>query len=61
MEETQSVTVEWTAEDIMNIRPTWDYDKCSDELTAIADLLQERSIEFGFDLLDSLLDKEEEN
>jgi len=49
--------VGWIAEDVQDVRPDWDLHKCENELSKIADLLEEKIVEFGSKQLDSMLPK----
>lgn len=52
-----SVTITWVPEDIKTLRPKWSLNKCERALEEIAKVLQDRSIEEGWNIIDSILEK----
>ena len=47
--------VVWVAEDVQQIRPDWDLDRCERELSRVSDRLVEKIVEFGSKTLDFFL------
>lgn len=47
--------VSWRAEDVLDLRPRWTLERCEDELASVEKHLRDRSIEFGWEVLDDLL------
>ena len=45
----------WTAENVKAIRPDWSYEECEKALSKIEKRLNERCIELGWEVLDTLL------
>lgn len=50
-----SVVIAWTAEDVKTLRPDWSEDQCEDFLKRIEHTLRDRSIEFGWTIIESEL------
>lgn len=50
-----SVVIAWTSEDIKTLRPDWSEEQCEDFLQRIEDVLRDRSIEFGWTIIESEL------
>jgi len=50
-----SVVIAWTAEDIKTLRPGWTEEQCEDFLQQIENVLRDRSIEFGWTIIESEL------
>lgn len=48
--------IAWTAGDVKSIRPRWSMKKCEEQLLANRKWLEERLIEVGWDVLDTLID-----
>ena len=53
------VTVSWCPIDIKTIREDWSDEKCMEALADIAGMLEDRSIELGWEVIESLLDYHE--
>ena len=53
-----SVTIKWVSADILSLRPDWTHDECEAFLDSVHKPLQDRSIEFGWELLEGLLPPE---
>jgi hypothetical protein len=51
----EAVVIAWTVDDIKTLRPDWTEDQCADFLDRIEDILRERSIEFGWSIIESEL------
>ena len=49
------VVIAWTVDDIKSLRPDWTEDQCADFLERIQDILRDRSIEFGWTIIESEL------
>lgn len=47
--------VQWVAEDVKAIRPSWSLSRCEEELGGIENLLRDRTIELGWGVMDELL------
>lgn len=50
------VSVSWCPADIKAIREDWSDEKCMEVLSDIGGLLEDRSIELGWEVIQSLLD-----
>lgn len=50
--------VVWTAEDIQTLRPDWDLEKCADWLQRNERHIQDRLVELGWEVIESLLGSE---
>ena len=51
----EAVVIAWTVDDIKKLRPDWTEDQCADFLDRIEDILRDRSIEFGWTIIESEL------
>jgi hypothetical protein len=47
--------VRWAAEDVQGLRPDWTLERCEEELRSIESNLQDRLIELGHEVMDTLL------
>lgn len=47
--------VVWRPEDVQTLRPNWTPEQCADWLQANESYIQDRLIELGWDVIDSLL------
>lgn len=47
--------VEWTAEDVQTLRPDWTDDQCEEWLMANQKYIQDRLVELGWEVIESLL------
>lgn len=54
------VEISWCPADIKAIRPTWSDEKCMQVLADIGGTLEDRSIELGWEVIESLLDDDYE-
>jgi len=52
------VIISWSWEDIKEIRPSWDKEKCLDRLRYISRGLSDSSIEHGWEFLDICLEED---
>lgn len=52
------VTICWSAEDIKARKPKWSYEKCADWLDDNAGYIEDRSIEIGHEVIDTLMAQE---
>lgn len=48
----------WAPEDVRSLRPCWTPERCEEELQTIERHLENRLVELGFDVLDTLLPQE---
>lgn len=58
------VTISWCPADIKAIYPTWSDEKCMQVLADIGGALEDRSIELGWEVIDTLIadyDEEDED
>ena len=53
-------TVTWTAEDVQSLRPDWTTDKCEEFLEDNERRIQDRLIEIGWEVIETLLGEDEE-
>jgi hypothetical protein len=53
-------TVTWTAEDVQSLRPDWTTDKCEEFLEDNERRIQDRLIELGWEVIETLLGEDEE-
>jgi len=51
--------VVWVPADIQSVRESWSEEKCADALLDLVDDLQDRAVESGWGVLDTLLPAEE--
>lgn len=49
-------TVSWTAEDIQTLRPDWTPDQCEEWLESNQRYIQDRLVELGWEVIETLLD-----
>jgi len=49
------LNIEWKVEDIKSLRPDWSMDKCDEVLSELAGVIEERSIETGWEVIESLI------
>ena len=47
--------VEWTAEDVQTLRPEWTEEYCEEWLMANQKYIQDRLVELGWEVMESLL------
>ena len=50
--------VRWAAADVQSLRPDWTLERCEEELRGIESNLQDRLIELGHEVIDTLLDND---
>lgn len=50
------VIIMWTAEDIKTLRPNWTDEQCEEALQGMEKHLCDRSVEFGWAVIEELLD-----
>lgn len=48
-------TIRWVPADIKSLHPEWSDEKCADVLSDIAEYLEDRSIELGWEVIEVLL------
>lgn len=53
-------TVTWTAEDVQTLRPSWTTEKSEEFLENNARRIQDRLIELGWEVIETLLGEDEE-
>jgi hypothetical protein len=58
MNEDEMVVIRWSWEDIQSLRPDWSQEKCDEMLDAIAKGLHDRSIELGWEIMETLIEME---
>lgn len=51
--------VEWAPEDVQTLRPDWSLERCEDWLHAHQKYVQDRLVELGWDVIETLLGDEE--
>ncbi len=51
-------TVTWTAEDVQTLRPNWTLEKCAEWLDSNERYIQDRLVELGWEVIESLLGSE---
>ena len=51
----EDYTITWKAEDVKTLRPEWTDQQCEDWLFANWKYVQDRSIEVGWEIIESLL------
>ena len=54
------VIITWVWEDVQTIRPHWSEERCKESLEDIAGALQDRSIEYGWGVMEVALDDVDE-
>lgn len=54
------VSISWCPADIKAVRPSWSDDKCMQVLADIGGALEDRSIELGWEVIESLLGYDDE-
>lgn len=52
--------VVWVAEDILTLKPDWTEERAAEFLDKIDRKLQDRTVEFGWGVIESFLDYEED-
>jgi hypothetical protein len=52
-------TVTWTAEDVQTLRPAWTTEQCEDFLADNDRRIQERMIEVGWGVIETLLEEDQ--
>jgi hypothetical protein len=52
--------VEWSPTDILTLRPRWTPEKCSEWLERNERYIQDRLVELGWEVIESLLEAEDE-
>lgn len=55
------VTISWCPTDIKSLHEDWSDEKCMDALSEIAGMLEDRSIELGWEVIENLLDYYEDS
>lgn len=55
------VTISWCPADVKELRPDWSDDKCMEALANVGGYLEDRSIELGWEVLETLLDMDYED
>ena len=58
MNEDEMVVIRWSWEDVQSLRPDWSQEKCDEMLDAIAKGLHDRSIELGWEIMETLIEME---
>ena len=53
-------TVNWTAYDVQSLKPDWDVEKCEEFLEGNARRIQDRMIELGWEVIETLLTEDKE-
>lgn len=56
MSANQYAKVVWTAEDVQTLRPDWDLERCEDWLERNEKYIQDRLVELGWEVIETLLD-----
>ena len=54
-------TIHWTPADIKSLHPEWSDEKCCDVMHNIAGWLEDRSIELGWEVIETLIREYEED
>ena len=49
-------TISWCPADVQELRPNWSNERCMEALERVGGALEDRSIELGWEVLDTLLD-----
>lgn len=52
------VVIKWVPADVATLRPEWTEDQCAEWLDQNRKYLVDRSIEFGWDVMDSLVGRD---
>lgn len=60
VDDSDKVVIKWAWEDIQSLRPKWSKKKCLVMLDQIANRLEERSIELGWEVMEMLIQMEED-
>jgi hypothetical protein len=50
-----NLDIQWSIADIRSLRPDWSKDKCDEVLSDMAGIIEERSIETGWEVIESLI------
>lgn len=58
MDDNKYATVTWTAEDVQTLRPNWTLEKCAEWLDGNERYIQDRLVELGWEVIESLLGSE---
>jgi hypothetical protein len=53
-------TVTWTAEDVQELRPAWNTEKCEEFLEDNARRIQDRLVQLGWEVIENLLTEDKE-
>lgn len=56
--ENKYATVTWTAEDVQTLRATWSLEQCEEFLQRNERRIQDRLVELGWEVIESLLDSD---
>jgi hypothetical protein len=51
--------VVWSPDDVQTLRPDWSLERCEDWLSANQKYIQDRMVELGWEVMESLLGSEE--
>lgn len=60
VDDSDKVVIKWSWEDIQSLRPNWSKNKCLVMLDMIAKGLNDRSIELGWQVMETLIQMNEE-
>jgi hypothetical protein len=58
MNDDEMVVIRWSWEDVQSLRPDWSQEKCDEMLDTIAKGLHDRSIELGWEIMETLIEME---
>ena len=58
MNDDEMVVIRWSWEDVQSLRPDWSQEKCDEMLDTIAKGLHERSVELGWEIMETLIEIE---
>jgi hypothetical protein len=58
MNEDEMVVIRWSWQDVQSLRPDWSQEKCDEMLDTIAKGLHDRSIELGWEVMETLIEME---
>jgi hypothetical protein len=58
MNEDEMVVIRWSWQDVQSLRPDWSQEKCDEVLGTIAKGLHDRSIELGWEVMETLIEME---
>ncbi len=58
MNEDEMVEIRWSWQDVQSLRPDWSQEKCEETLDTIAKGLHDRSIELGWEIMETLIEME---